>query len=892
MTMHWIKRNWLRAKALLRLRRGDGSSHGLISHYATDEQKKHAVGETPASASTEVGRGFGNTKTCAETDREVRMLTSLETFWQDLRYAARALWKNPAFSAVAILSLALGIGANVSIFSVLDAVVLRSLPVSHPEQLVVLKGIGDGKDQMNFPYPVFRDLRQRQQVLADLFAGSDVPLRDVRLMGSGQGVQSVSGRLVTGNYFSVLGVGAVYGRVFTEQDAAESVAVISYRFWQRQFSQDSRSIGTSLVLNGAVVTIIGVAPPEFFGESVGSAPDLWVPIGLQPQLMSSNRLEARWVGWLQVLGRLKPRVREEEAQVAMSTLYQQIMDEARQPGTKPLHYQIKLEPGSRGLQKMRERFSHPLWVLMVAVGLVLLIACGNVANLLLARCMARRREIGVRLALGASRTRLIRQLLTESLLLSFCGGLLGIGIATVGSRLLVMLVSDRDHPYIISTGLDSRLLAFAILISCLTSLLFGLVPAQRLTAIDINQALKTNVRHQSGTRLRQRLGKTLVIAQVALSLPLLIGASLLVRSLQNLYHMDAGFRREGVLLASLPFDLSLAKMARHAIRRQELIERLSILPGVQSAALAAFGPMSSAAQTGTVTVSGRVAPEGDLQIWFNYVSAGYFETLGVRLLRGRGIVPQDTATSPKVAVINQTMAQRYFGNDDPVGKLITIGQKFDPSKAVQVVGVAQDAKYATLREAARPQVFIPLTQAVAPILSFVVRTAVNPAQLTSQVRQVVREVDPELVIEEITTLEQAVERTLVRERLMANLCSGFGLLVLVLICVGLYGIMSYAVAQRTPEIGVRMAIGAQRREVIWLVLRESLLLVLGGIALGVPLALATTQLLSSLLFGLKTTDPISLAFAIALLGTVALLASYLPALRASRIDPMVALHYE
>jgi predicted permease len=846
----------------------------------------------------------------------------METFWQDLRFGVRMLGKSPSFTAVAVLSLALGIGANTSIFSLIDAVLLKSLPVKNPEQLVIVRPV-HGNQGRDFNFPIFREIAQRQDALSGIFASGSVDVLRVSMEGYGelQVAGGLRGRLVSGNYFSVLGVNALLGRVFTAEDdqvpgmggAQGPVAVISHGFWERQFARDVSILGRTITLNGAAFTIVGVTPREFFGESVGVLPDIWLPIQMQPTLEPRSLLEVRTATWFRTMGRLKPGTDERQATTALTFLYRQLLADEILSGKGSLIHsapkleevRVELEPGSKGFAALRMRFSQPLRLLMAVVGLVLLIACCNVANLLLARSASRQKEIGIRLALGSGRGRLIRQLLTESMLLAIVGGATGLLLAAWGSELLLGLASGGGSPIQLDLRPEWRVLGFTLAVSLLTGIFFGLVPALLTAVVDLNPALKESARGQTGSPPRQRFSRTLVISQVALCLVLLVGAALLIRSLQNLRAFDAGFERNNVLSITVMADPAALKPPEIAALGPQVHQRLNALPGVRSASLSGYGLLSGSATTAPVRVPGsNVNPETDGDVRQNWVSNRYFETLGMRLLLGRDFGYEDTATSPKVAVINEMMARHYFGQQSPLGKLVyfpksdSLGRyipfaaQLDRDQAVEIVGVVQDAKYDNLRQQTPRMTYLPWVQGQGRVSAIEVRTVGNPSAMTGQIRQALKEINSNLVIRNVRTLEDQVNRTLADERLIAKLLSFFGALALLLACVGLYGLMSYAVVRRTREIGIRMALGAQRAAMLRMILRETMLLVGIGIILGVPGALATTRLVEKYLFGLKPTDPATIVMAALLMLAVATLAGYLPARRASRTDPTVALRYE
>jgi predicted permease len=807
---------------------------------------------------------------------------------RDVRYGLRVLLKRPGFTAVTVVTLALGIGANTAIFSLLDAILLKALPVQNPERLVVINTSGPKGLSNDYSYPVFERFRDQNQSLSGVFAAASAGRLGVKMSASGAGgeAETVVGKLVSGGYFSVL------GSVFTAEEdqtpGGHAVAVISYGYWQRRFGRDPSAVGRTFTLSDTSFTVIGVTPPGFFGETVGEAPDLWIPATMQPQVYPGRDfLNVDYVTWLRLMARLKPGAHPRQAQAELDVIFRQLQDEKGRQ--KFPAGRIELTPGGKGLSELRERFSDPLRVLMAVVGLVLLIACVNVASLLLSRAASRRKEMAVRLALGAGRLRLVRQLLTESALLALSGGLLGLLFAFWGSDVLLAIVSAGTSPVALDLHPDVRVLAFTGAVSLLTGMLFGLAPALQWTRLDLTPALKAPVRGLSGGGARYGLGRVLIVAQVALSLLLVIGAGLFVRSLRNLKRLDAGFKREGVLVLGVDSAATGYADAQLKSLYRQLLGRVGALPGVSSASLAfqTFrGPGS-----GICCISIQGAPplaEEDRRVNADYVGPRFFETMGTPLVSGRGFDLRDDENAPKVAVINEAAARYYFPDGSPLGR------RFDQSKnkGIEIVGVVKDARHYGLREQAPRMFYLPLLQHGTPPNFLAVRTAGDPRGMAAAVRQALQEVDPKLPVVEVTTLGEQVDASLVPERLIATISGFFGFLALLLSCVGLYGLMSYAVARRTAEIGIRMALGARPGNVLWMVLREALLLALVGVATGLPAALAATRLIESLLFGLTPADPTTVSLATLLMIAVAASASYLPARRASRVDPMVALRYE
>ncbi|MCU1261511.1 MAG: hypothetical protein JWO80_4396 [Bryobacterales bacterium] len=856
-------------------------------HLEMQAEDNLRTGMSPLDAHYAAIRSFGGVEPMREVYREQRSLPLIERTLQDVRYALRTMRGSPAFTVAAILTLALGIGANTTIFHVLDVVVLRPLPVRDPDGLVLLQGVSNGK-QVGFSYPLFREMSARQHEVEGMFAAYDFPVHTATLQDSVT-LSPVSARLATGGYFRLLGVNARPGRTFTEEDdapSAQPVAVISYGFWQRAFAGRTDAIGQRLHINNTVITVVGVTPPEFFGERMGSVPDVWLPISLARRVEASNWLDQPGWGLLSPMARLRPGISREQAQAALNVLYAQMGDIMfNGEKTKQIHLDVK--PGSQGIREIREKFSSPLWLLMGIVGLVVLIACCNLANLLLARGEARSHEIGVRLALGAGRTRLVRQLLTESLLLAILGGLLGIGFAVFGSRELVALASSGPGSGI-ALQMDWRVLCFTAGLCVLTTGIFGLAPALLATKIDLQPTLQANRRTQSGSHSAQVLAKGFVVAQVAVSLLLLAGASVLVRSFWNLTHQDFGYRQEGVLMLRLPFDISNFRQTRNAAFCDTIVQRMSKLSGVRSAALAGSGLLDSLQKMGKVALPNRV-PQGGDQARYVSVSPHYFEAMGIPIIAGRPITDRDRIATERVAVISETASRRLFGSDNPAGLFFSDGDSFDAKHSIQIVGVARDVRFSGPREPFGVVVFEALWQSPAPLGAVVLRTAGDPKLLAKPALAALREVAPNLKITGALSLTELLESKLGQEHMMALLSGAFGTLALLLAGVGLYGVIAYAVERRTKEIGVRLALGANQRQVIVLLLRELLLLVSMGLAIGGAAILVLGPWVRALLFGLSPYDPIMLSLSGALLVTVALFAGYLATHRAARLNPLDAL---
>jgi predicted permease len=824
---------------------------------------------------------------------------------QDVRYAVRTLLKAPAFTIVVVLTLALGIGANTAIFSLTDQVLLRLLPVRDPERLVVLDGPGafQGRTFNNgtFSFPMYRDFRDRNTVFDGVIARFPTPLT---LMTSGQ-AERVSSELVTGNYFDVLGVRALIGRTFTPDDdkvpGGHPVVVLSHNYWSRRFGADPAMLNRTITLNGLPMTIVGVTPPGFYGITVGDNPDVMVPVMMKAQMTPTwDDLLNRRSRWLTVMARLKDGVSRDQAEAAMNVVYRQINEqellEIKGPSqsfkqrftTKHLF----LRPGQKGRSDLRNQFSTPILVLMAMVGVVLLIACANVANLLLARGAARQKEVAIRFALGAGRAAIVRQRLIESVLLAAAGAALGIAFAWWTGALLLEALPFDQAARTLSAAPDARVAGFALAAAALTALLFGLAPALQSTRPRLTATLKDASGSVTGGAGHARFRKGLVVAQVGLSVLLLAGAALFARSLYNLQSLDPGFDAEQLLSFSIDPSLNGYPRARAVTLFERMQSELQTLAQVRSAAPSVTPFLTDSQWSSTIKVEGYTAKEGEnMSPNVDAVGPGFFATMGQALVAGREFTARDTMGAPKVAIVNETMAKFFFPNESPIGH--RIGWARTGTIDVEIVGVVKDTKGTTLREEPTRYVYTPFMQEdELGAMTFYVRGRGDAAVLGAAVRDAAQRVDPNLPIYEMKTMNTVVSESLFIERLVASLSVAFGALATLLAAIGLYGVMSYSVARRTREIGIRMALGAERRSVLWLVLREVALMVGLGVAAGVPLALALSRVVQAQLFALSAHDPLALAGAAVLLALVALVAGYLPARRATRVDPMLALRYE
>ncbi|HEY6391993.1 MAG TPA: ABC transporter permease [Bryobacteraceae bacterium] len=871
---------WRRLVFLLR--------RGRFNRELDEEMRFHLEMKGQAAGHYAARRQFGNATLLKEVSREMWGWRSIEILLQDIRYALRMLRRSPGFTTVAVLSLALGIGANTAIFSLLDAVLLKMLPIQKPQELAVLTLRGH-KGAAIFSYPAFRNLRDHNEVFSGMFARATVPVTVVTTGSS----ERATAELVSGNFFSTLGARPALGRLFTSEDdrtpLAHPVAVLSYNFWQRSLGRDPNAIGKTIRIDNHPFNVVGVAQRGFFGVEVGSAPDIWVPMMMQPRIFSSQPAfdEPHW-GWLDIMARRKSGLGEAQAQAGLDVTFQQMLQDdeiaslyGKNRASRDVH--AALLPGGKGMSRLREQFESPLVILMAVVGIVLLIACANIANLLLARASARSKELAVRLALGASRVRLLRQLLTESLLLGLLGGVLGLVFALWGAHLLLTFLPGGRVPLSLEVRLDARLLVFGFAISVLTGILFGLAPALQATKHSLAPALK----NERATRFG--LGKLLVIAQVALSLILLVGAGLFIRTLQNVKAIDAGVRVENVLLASMDPALNGYTPAQVKSFYQQLTERIRALTGVNSAGFAQAPLLSGNYSMVGLRVPGRPDPPQGRSILVNDITPNFLETAGIAIVAGRDFRSDDVPASPAVAIINEAAARYFFGGDNPLGKRAQLGRQ-----DLEIVGVAKDAKYRSVREETPRTAYLDFDQQPRPNSNrtLYVRTARDAIQMAAAVRHEVQALDKDLPLFNVKTFAGQRDESLAEERLIATLSGFFSSLALLLACIGLYGVMAYGVVRRTREIGIRMSLGAQRPTVLWMMFRETLVLVLAGIAVGIPAVLSVARLVRNQLFGVTPADAGTLTVATLILLAVGMLAGYIPALRAARVDPMIALRYE
>ena len=897
----------------------------LDSYLAASIADKQRSGLTPAAARRAARAEIGSRNSVKHKVWSSRWESTLDGILQDTRFSLRSLAKNPGFTLIALLSLALGIGANTAIFTLIHQVLLRNLPVEEPQQLVsfgpsigggILGGIDLGVFDM-FTYDFARQLQADpgpfQSVAAYGSFSPQVSVRDAPAGDTTSPAVQVTASLVTGNYFATLGANPILGRTILPSDAETSgsspVTVISQHYWQQQLSSDPNVLGRNISINGNPFRIIGVMPAAFQGYKPDlEPPDLWAPVTMQQQIMvQPDFLQPRSVYFLHMFARRKPAsmtpaglkqdqlwldsqirayIRAGEG-AALTADRQQEINRAT----------VKLVSGAQGVSYLGARYGDSLTILMVVVGLVLLIACANLANFLLARAATRQREISTRLALGSSRGRIIRQSLIETLLLSLFGGALGLAVAFAATRALIAFVGQGVTHTPLSPNPDAIVLLFTLGVSLFTGLLFGLGPAvhtARTGALSGTSAsLSSNTRTTTGSRASRIFPKILVTAQVMLSLLLLVGAGLFLRTLQNLQNQDFGFERTHLLLAGFSPQLAGYRPEQAAALNRTLLERLAALPGVRSAALSESAPIGFSRWNSSIKVPGYVpAPKEDMSSVLNRVSSGYFDTVGIPIRAGRAFTPADSATSQKVAVINQALANKFFPKGDAVGRSLSINID-SIAGPWQIVGIARNTRFGDPRETTPERmIYMPLTQMTGGdsfASTIELRTAADPVNTIADLRHATAQIDSNLLLTQILPIQEQVGLLMTHEQLISSLTGIFALLALLLAAIGLYGVISYSVIRRTSEIGIRLALGAQPRAVLWMVLRESLLLLAIGLALGLPLAFASTRLIREQLFGITALDPGTFAVAIAVVAAMTIFAAWLPARRATKVDPMIAL---
>jgi predicted permease len=887
----------------------------LVHHLETLTADLVRTGHSPEDAVRRARIAMGGPMKHKENMRASLGLRWWDEVWADLRYGARILLKSPAFTVIATASLALGIGANTAIFTVAKKVMLDTLPVSKPHELRLLTWVsgherpvppvwGDvwatpngGLVSNAFSYPVFEQLRTRTDVVADTIA-----FKDIQMTATVDGEpELVTGEMVSGNAFNGLGVNPTLGRGFTQAEdsgpGTGPVAVISDGYWAQRFGRSKSVLGKTISLNGVPVTIIGAGPAHFSGLQIGAMTQVFVPITMQPLLApraqgsSASLLNNPQSWWMQILVRLRPDVPEAQAQVALDVVLRQTAMTTL-PTTSALDLlHLQMERGDRGLDYLRRQFAEPSYVLLGLAGMVLLLACVNLANLLLARAAKRQREMSTRLALGAGRGRILRQVLTESLLLSGLGGAVGLLLGFLGRNIIPRLLDRSWRPASMEVDFDWRVLAFTSGISIAVGILFGVAPAWQGMHAESGTALK-DAEHASAGPSRMRLGKGLVIFQIALSAILLIGAGLFVRTLVNLSRTPLGFRADHILLFQLNPPHARYTDAQVKALFQQLENTFAALPGVRSASMSYIAIIGDGHSGATFHVLGTPRDKEAVRVQTNGVGKNFFSTMGIPIVRGRGFDASDTTTSPKVAIINRALARRFFPNQDPIGKSFESDPE-DVEGTVQIIGICPDTRYADLRSETPPTFYLDYEQLPGGgRMTFEIHTAAEPGSVLSGVRAAVALHDRNLPLIEVRTMKQQVDSTMSDERVFAELTGGFGVLALALACIGIYGIMAYTVARRTSEIGIRLALGAQRGHVRRMILGESLWLAVAGIVFGVVAALGLTRLVRSMLWGIEPWDPMTLVGGVLILMCVALIASWIPARRAAGVQPIDALRHE
>jgi predicted permease len=875
----------------------------MALHIELYEADLRRAGISDGEAHRRARAEFGSVEARKEECREALGLRLLNELRSDAVYAFRLLRRSPAFTAVALLSLGLGIGANTAIFSLVDTVLMKSLPIEDPQRLFFVDNSGGRSGGSSGPpYPCFEILRDNNRFLSGIAA-----FQEDRFKATIDGgvPEQMRGQYASGNYFQLLGVAAVHGRLLTPADDSVfdrggpdgAAAVISYGAWKRRFSLDPGVLGKNIQVGTQWVTIVGVTPPEFFGLQVGSPIDITIPM-----MLAGRPLRSRELWWHSVVARLKPDATVEQARADLEGLWDAYMTDISKPRDNRGAYftGLVLVPAARGLAGLRRTYSEPLLILMAIVAVVLLIGCANVANLLLGRASARQNEISVRLAIGAGRARLVRQLLTEGAVLIMLGTLGGLVFARWLVGFLLGLFANEGHGILLEPQFDSRVLGFTAAVATVTAIVFSLAPALRATRIDAAKPSAAGL--SSSPSVRTRLSQSLIVVQVMLAVVLLCAAALFLRTLHNLNRVDTGFDRAGVLTMVVEATIPGRQLGRGEHRAafaqvgtmwEDFITRVRALPGVRAAAVTFMSPLTGRDRGALIAVSGMTLPDEHRSIHINQVSAQLFETMGIPLLAGRLFTPSDRASSPRVAILNNTAAKTYFANVSPMGRKVSFpGQPVEDQ--YEIVGVVGDARYQTVRNPDERMVYLPIEQPIYPMTTaaVAVRGSGNIAGLVPSMRKTAAAALPGAFVTRVGTIDERLRQSLLRERLLSMLATFFGALALGLACIGLYGVMAYSVVRRTREIGIRIAIGARQRSVIWMILRETVGLVLFGAGLGTIMALFVSRYVKSQLFGVAPGDPLAVTIAILLLLTVTAAAAYLPARRASRIDPVVALRYE
>ncbi len=905
--MSW-RRELSRLRALFRRPKlADDLKAEIRSHLAMEERENQESGMPPDEAHYAALRRFGNLTLAQERSREMWVWNGAERLWQDIRYGLRQLRRSPGFAAVAVITLALGIGANTAIFQLLDAVRLRSLPVMNPRELTLVR-LADrrgwrGNQESAYPAlnnPLWEYIRDHQQAFSGVLAWSPTMLG----ITEGDHERLVQGLWVSGDFFNVLGVRPALGRLFTSTDdrpgCGASGVVVSYAFWQGQLGGDPHVVGRTLAIGRHPVPILGVTDRSFTGPEVGHSFDVAVPICSQSAYWTDgNWLDSSTDWWLTVMGRLKPRESLSMANAALQSLSPAAFEASLRKDyplenvRDYLYFKLVAESAPGGVSWLRGEYENPLWMLLGLAGVVLLIASANLANLMLARGSTRVRELAVRLSLGATRGRLIRQLLWESFPLILLGVASGLVLARSLASFLIALLSTQGDSLSLDLHLDWRVLGFTAMLAALTAVVFGLVPAFRAASLAPSEAMKACSPRTGGTQENNILRRVLVIAQVSLSLVLLTGAVLFARTLANLLAVNPGFREDSILITQLDLSRLRLPVARRLAEKKEILDRLRDVPGVEAASEVRIVPLSGNSTDNLVWAEGEDRQSG-FNSNFNWVGDGYFKTLGTPLLAGRDFGEQDMPNSPKVAIVNQEFARRFGKGANPVGLQIRReATPTEPEMVFEIVGLVKNTKYTDLREKFLPIVYLPVSQDQNPdpFEQVIIHSALPLPSLTSRIKREVTGKSPDINVD-FQVFKTQIQESLLPERLTAALSGFFGVLAALLTAVGLYGVISFLVARRTHEIGIRMALGASKRQVLSLILRETLMLAVLGIGAGLPITLGVARLVASMLFGIKPGDPVALALAASALCGVALAASYIPARRASSVDPMVALRYE
>ncbi len=918
--MHWLHQLWLdirqRARYLIFRQRLQRELDDELQFHLEMRQQQCLGGDTAGDAVSRARRAFGNVSVVKELSQEMWHFNNFEAFVQDIRYGWRTMLRTPGISAVAVVSLALGIGANAGIFALVDRVMLRVLPVKDPQQLVILDNV--------LPYPEFKEFQDRQTVFQGM-AGT-ASFSGVAVGDSDTSDDFLNGRLVSGTYFDTLGVHPILGRAISPSDdvspGAHPVVVISYGLWRERFHGDLQIIGQRIRFGAGQIssewgsggfeedrpvapasrdfTIIGVLPPGFGGETVGERADFFAPSMMQEHFMPGRHwLTRKTARWVRVIGRLRPGISRQTAEAAINVFNRQwliaaegsALTEARRRDLQ--RDVIHVLEGAKGFSWVREKFAKPLWILMGMVATVLLIACANLANLLLARGTARRRELATRLALGVGRMRLVRQLITESLLLSLIGAMLSIPVGWAICRALFVMVSSGDSTVHLEVNPDARVLLFTGTIAFITTLLFALLPAIRSTHFEISPVLKENTRSSSGSRSQLTGGKAVVVIQIALSVVLLFGTGLLTRTLYNMKTQDLGYTPQHMLVARLDPIGAGYKGDDIGKVSQRILEKIRTLPGVTASSYSDNGLFGGRDSGTDVRVAGfQPATRKDAMARFDQVGPGYFHSLGIPIALGRDFKATDNANAARVAIINEAMAKQYFGKRNPIGQTLFYDSRL--KFTLTVVGVCKDVRDHVVREQPRRRFYVPYMQPVDGQMGadYEIRTSVSAAVMNREIRSAVHAVAPRMPIVFVHELSEQIDDSMIKERLVAELSIFFGILALVLGCIGLYGVMSYSIVRRTQEIGIRVALGAGSESVLWMVVRDALILVMLGLAVGLPMALGLSRYLQSLLFGLTPMDALSIAGVIVTMTAMALTAAILPARRALRVDPLTALRCE